>query len=295
MIHGNLLLQRHILLRDLIQAGAQRLDANIGVVQIPLQHLILQVDVIQLQLAVAGQQQLPLPELLVLLLQQHHLLPQLGDQLRLRVLVGHHLVLDVLRSIRVAQRIERLHKVPVAGGDAGDHRRDAVPAQTVLQHPRQLRVAVGNVRGLLRAVAQRRDDVPEVEQARVDGDALAGALSHRSGAGQPLRARQVDKVELGGERDELLFGAAVFRSIIFRHLDALHATLLDEEGEDGVRTRRLGVHQRRAGGSKKGAVFEAGERLLRRRHRLVLHPGEDDAPLQVLLNSNAVGAAAALF
>ena len=56
-------------------------------------------------------------------LQPGDLRPQNADLLAGLVLVQHHFVLDVPRSVGVLQRVQRLHEVPVRRADAGDHHR----------------------------------------------------------------------------------------------------------------------------------------------------------------------------
>jgi len=56
-------------------------------------------------------------------LQAGDLRPQHADLLAGLVLVHHHLVLDVPRSVGVLQRVQRLHEVAVRRADAGDHHR----------------------------------------------------------------------------------------------------------------------------------------------------------------------------
>lgn len=84
-----------------------------------------------------------------------------GDGPRAFVLVDRDFVLDVPCPVRVLQRAERFHEVPVARRHAGYHYGLTVAPQRVLQKPRELRVAVGYVQGLLGLVAQRRNHVSQ--------------------------------------------------------------------------------------------------------------------------------------
>lgn len=61
------------------------------------------------------------------------------------ILVDDGLVLDALGTVSVPQRGERLVVVPVGGADVGEHAALVVAAERVLEQPRQLRVAVGDV------------------------------------------------------------------------------------------------------------------------------------------------------
>lgn len=54
-------------------------------------------------------------------LQTSDLSPQSADLLTGLVLVHHHLVLDVTRSVGVLQSVQRLHEVTIRRTNAGDH------------------------------------------------------------------------------------------------------------------------------------------------------------------------------
>ena len=133
---------------------------------------------------------LTLPVLEQLHLQLLYLPAQRGDGPRALVLVDGDLVLDVPGPIRIFEGAEGLHEVAVAGRDAGYHDGLAVAAERVLQQPRQLRVAVRHVQGLLRLVAQGRDHVAQRQLQRDAKDVEARMRGegqfNEGNAGRPL-------------------------------------------------------------------------------------------------------------
>mmetsp|Transcript_7302 Transcript_7302/g.18852 ORF Transcript_7302/g.18852 Transcript_7302/m.18852 type:complete len:202 (-) Transcript_7302:123-728(-) len=84
---------------------------------------------------------------------------KLAEHRVLGVLIDLGLVLDVLGAVGVAQCAHRLVKVVVRRPHVGNHHGLGVAAQRVLQQPRQLGVAVGDVAAL--AVHQGADDVAQ--------------------------------------------------------------------------------------------------------------------------------------
>ena len=95
------------------------------------------------------------------------------------------LVLDVLRAVGVAQRRDGLVVVVVDRADVRDHHRLRVPAERVLQHPRELRVAVRDVRRP--PVDQRGDAVAERREREVDLGGLLQPVTRRTRLALPLR------------------------------------------------------------------------------------------------------------
>mmetsp|Transcript_33957 Transcript_33957/g.77860 ORF Transcript_33957/g.77860 Transcript_33957/m.77860 type:complete len:393 (+) Transcript_33957:1380-2558(+) len=127
----------------------------------------------------------PQPSDLILELAQHSIL---------RVFIDLRLVLDVLRAVGVAKCGERLVIVPVGRAKVGNHHGLRVPAERVLQQPRQLGVAVRNVRAL--AVDERGDAIAQRGEAEVDLRRLLEPISRSLRLRLPFRARQVDQVQL---------------------------------------------------------------------------------------------------
>jgi hypothetical protein len=86
------------------------------------------------------------------------LLTQQQDLRCRRVPVDDGLVLDIPRTIGVAQRVDRLLHVRVGRRDTGNHDSVRVVAQRILKQPSELRVPV---RYMLLAIDQRLDDVSQ--------------------------------------------------------------------------------------------------------------------------------------
>ena len=134
----------------------------------------------------------------------------------------------------------------------GDQQRLAVAAERVLEQVGQLGLAVGRVRAALGGEGD--DDLLEVGERLVDEHRLGAQLAHRLRLLQPLRAREVDQVELAPRDDA-------------RRVDARAHPQVDRE--DGVAARRVAV-ELVVGDLPVGlALEEQRERLLLRRHRLV--------------------------
>eukprot|EP00754_Rhynchopus_humris_P022720 Rhum_TRINITY_DN14800_c6_g2::Rhum_TRINITY_DN14800_c6_g2_i1::g.121203::m.121203 len=100
-----------------------------------------------------------------LLLQLLHLLLQVRHHLVVRLLVLNHLAHDGLRLLRVPERADRVLDALLAGADGRDHRGDGVSTQTLLQHPREHRLAVrGDL--LFRPLLVLDDDVENLAKRR---------------------------------------------------------------------------------------------------------------------------------
>mmetsp|Transcript_27415 Transcript_27415/g.78766 ORF Transcript_27415/g.78766 Transcript_27415/m.78766 type:complete len:517 (-) Transcript_27415:561-2111(-) len=151
---------------------------------------------------------------------------ELADHRVLGVLVDLGLVLDALGAVGVAQRRERLVVVVVRGAEVCHHDRLRVAAQGVLEQARELRVPVGDVRGL--AVHERGDHVAERRQGEVDLGGLLQPVAGGAGLALPLGARQVDHVQLADADVALAVGS--------------QRALLHRDHEDRVRPRRTLVH-----------------------------------------------------
>lgn len=97
-----------------------------------------------------------------------------------------------------------------------------------------------------------------------------------------LRTCQVDKVEFCG--DVLLAGdwLVTLGSLSIGRLRHFDYLLLDSHGEDGVRARRLLVHERRAGHAVGDAFVEQLNALFASAHDFCLEAGHADRALFVL-------------
>ena len=91
-------------------------------------------------------------------------------------------------------RGQRLVVVVVRGAAVGAHGRLGVPAQRILQQPRQLRVSVRDMRRA--SVHQRRDNIPERGQREVDLGGLLQPVPRRARLALPLATRLIDQVQL---------------------------------------------------------------------------------------------------
>jgi len=72
--------------------------------------------------------------------------------------------LDILRPVGVLERVQSLVELVVRRRDVGDHRREAVAAERVLEEACELRVAVGHVGDLFGLVGEGIDAVAQREQ-----------------------------------------------------------------------------------------------------------------------------------
>ena len=186
-------------------------------------------------------------------LEQVDLLLELTQHGVLGILVDGRLVLDRLGAVGVAQRAQRLLVVVAGGRQGGDHQRLRVAAERVLEEARELRVAIRYVLGL--AVDERRYDVAERRERQVDLGGLLEAIAGGARLRLALAARQVHQIELAD--------LVVLLALLVR-LAHLHAN-----GEHGVRTRRVGVHER---GARRPIPVALLHELLARADRLALVP-----------------------
>mmetsp|Transcript_25456 Transcript_25456/g.42643 ORF Transcript_25456/g.42643 Transcript_25456/m.42643 type:complete len:226 (-) Transcript_25456:451-1128(-) len=123
----------------------------------------------------------------MLVLQQQRLL--------IHVLVHLRVVLDVLGAVDELERGQRLQEALEGGRDHRHHGRLAVPPEAVLQDARQLRVAVRDVLPSF-LVGQRGYNVAQGGQRLVDLFGLFEAAAGGAGEADPLRSRQIHKVQL---------------------------------------------------------------------------------------------------
>mmetsp|Transcript_16946 Transcript_16946/g.47298 ORF Transcript_16946/g.47298 Transcript_16946/m.47298 type:complete len:397 (+) Transcript_16946:2734-3924(+) len=117
-------------------------------------------------------------------------------QIRPHSLVDDGLVSDVPGPVGVFEGVERLLNARVGSADGRHHQSAAVAAKRVLQHPGDLRVAIGNVRSFALFISKRADDISKGQQALVDGDSLLETLPHRVALLHPLAACKVHEVQL---------------------------------------------------------------------------------------------------
>ena len=231
------------------------------------------------------------------LLQRHHLRLELA---RLRgdveLLLAHHHVAHRPRARREAQRVVRLLAVGAGGRHAAHDRAEGVAPEGALQQPRQLRRAVGHVRGAvaaavaaaalelrLRRLAQLLDHRAEHEQRLVDRAHLrrahvaAGKVLLRSAATGLGRPAAVRRGALGaGEVDDVELRRRLAEAVGRRRVAA---RARHRQPEDRVRARRLVVALR----ARDVLALVAGEQQL-----LDLAPRADARLAQVLHGQPAV-------
>jgi len=164
------------------------------------------------------------------LLETPNLVEVLSNERVFRILVDSRPVLDAFGAVGVAQRAQRFVIVVVGRRQAGDHQRLGVAAERVLQKPGEFRVAIRNVRRA--SVDQRRYDVAERRQRQINLGRLFETVPHRARLALPLAPGQVDQVEL--------------RRADFRSAGRVVAAF-QMNREDGMTSRRDGVHRRRPG------------------------------------------------
>ena len=87
------------------------------------------------------------------------MLAKSGNHCAVGISVNYRFVLDIARSRRVLEGVQRLLEVAFSRRYACDHSRARVPAERVLQDARQFRVAIGDVEDLLGLISERRDHV----------------------------------------------------------------------------------------------------------------------------------------
>mmetsp|Transcript_17221 Transcript_17221/g.49220 ORF Transcript_17221/g.49220 Transcript_17221/m.49220 type:complete len:425 (-) Transcript_17221:670-1944(-) len=130
-------------------------------------------------------------------------------------LVLRRIDLDGLGALCIVQRGQRLLVIGLCWRHGGHHGRQRVTAERLLQHPRQLRVAIRDEHLLVPAghLAQGVDDIAERGQALVDVRTLLQRVALRSCSRRALGTGQVDEVHLG----EYVVGDVVLVPLV--HLD----------------------------------------------------------------------------
>ena len=99
------------------------------------------------------------------------------------LLVHLRLVLDVLGTLGIVQRTQRLLQAVRIGGHGGNDARLGAAPQGVTQQAGKLAVAIGDVPQVLH---QRGDNAAQRQQALVDQASLLGTALHtRDSAGKP--------------------------------------------------------------------------------------------------------------
>mmetsp|Transcript_29973 Transcript_29973/g.88968 ORF Transcript_29973/g.88968 Transcript_29973/m.88968 type:complete len:392 (-) Transcript_29973:193-1368(-) len=205
-----------------------------------------------------------------LLLDDQFLLLQRELQLLGRPLVVdlHH-VLDHLRTLAEPQGADRLLLVEVGRRARDDEGRLGVAAERLLQHPRELRVAVRHMGGLL--VRQRVDDVAKRREGTVDVLGLVQPLARRTRLGHLLAPGEVDQVQLP-----------------HLHRAVVQVLLLNGEHEDQVRPRGVLVHVRHGHGAVEVARAHGVEDLLLARNVGLRDLAYEDTPCLVLVDLQVV-------
>mmetsp|Transcript_33763 Transcript_33763/g.86500 ORF Transcript_33763/g.86500 Transcript_33763/m.86500 type:complete len:502 (+) Transcript_33763:2100-3605(+) len=156
-----------------------------------------------------------------------------------RLLVLCRRDLDRLRAVRVAKCRHSLLVVASCGRQGGKHGAERVAAEGLLQHARELRVAVRDENLLpVRTLHQRVDHIAQGAQTLVDICTLLQRLTCRTRALLPLGTGQVHEVELG---EDVPGGV-------------LLVLLVDLDGEDGVGARAGRVHH----GGRHSTVLDTG-------------------------------------
>lgn len=123
--------------------------------------------------------------------------------------------LDVLRSIRILECVDRFFNLVTRRANSSNHDCLAVTSERVFEHTRQFRVTEWHKGSLLVFVAESIDTVSQGEQGSVNLGALHQAQAPVLGHCATLRACQIDQRQLTAQH--LLLG--VFRLVLDSQLN----------------------------------------------------------------------------
>ena len=106
-----------------------------------------------------------------------------------QLLIDFRPVGDVLCPVGVLQCAQRLLQVGLSRRHGGNDGSLSFPTEGVLQHPSQLALAVGDMRGMFN---ESCDDPTKSQETLVDVAGLSGSLVHSTGTSNVLTASQIN-------------------------------------------------------------------------------------------------------
>lgn len=166
---------------------------------------------------------------------QHHfqllnLLHILLEKGILRVFVDFGLILDEFGTTCISERAQSFIIVVICRGASCDHDGLCVTSQGILQQSGEFRITIRNVVSL--AVNERRNDITQRTEGKIDLGCLLHALASHSSLAGPLRSCQIHQVQ--------------FRSLVLLIPFLIMLLRVDVNRKDAVRSRRLRIHTGRS-------------------------------------------------